>query len=213
MVTPEPDEMIRVPVPGGELAVARWGDGPVPVIAAHGITSSSAAWRAVARHVDRASTTLWAPDLRGRGASATVGSPYGVDRHADHLLAVAAHVGAERFVLIGHSQGTFMLSKLAAEEIDDGSAANLGTMERTRVIDCAREVLRYTGHDAEIELHPEMPTGPLNRVAENSLARMLMGWEPEMKFMDGLHRTIDWYFGSRQREAVSGYLDRMLTER
>ena len=23
-----------------------------------------------------------------------------------------------------------------------------------------------------------------------------------MKFMDGLHRTIDWYFGSRERETV-----------
>ena len=38
------------------------------------------------------------------------------------------------------------------------------------MIDAAREVLRYTGHDAPIELHPEMPTGPLNRVADNSLA-------------------------------------------
>ncbi len=77
---------------------------------------------------------------------------------------------------------------LAAEKIDDGAAVNLGTMERTRVIDAAREVLRYTGHDATIELHPEMPTGPLNRVADNSLARMLLGWEPKVKFMDGLHR-------------------------
>jgi len=34
-----------------------------------------------------------------------------------------------------------------------------------------------------------------------------------MKFMDGLHRTIDWYFSSRQRETVSGYLAGMLTER
>jgi nucleoside-diphosphate-sugar epimerase len=101
----------------------------------------------------------------------------------------------------------------AAEKIDDGSAVNLGTMERTRVIDCAREVLRYTKHDAEIELHPEMPTGPLNRVAENSLARMLMGWEPQVKFMDGLHRTIDWYFGEKDREAIAANLAVRLTER
>ena len=33
----------------------------------------------------------------------------------------------------------------AAEKIDDGTAVNLGTMERTRVIDAVREVLRYTG--------------------------------------------------------------------
>ena len=31
----------------------------------------------------------------------------------------------------------------AAERIDDGSAVNIGTMERTRVADCARAVLEY----------------------------------------------------------------------
>jgi nucleoside-diphosphate-sugar epimerase len=102
---------------------------------------------------------------------------------------------------------------LAAEKIDDGAAVNLGTMERTRVIECAREVLRYTGHHAKIELHPEMPTGPLNRVADNSLARMLLGWEPKVKFMDGLHRTIDWYFTSKDRDAISSNLEARLTER
>jgi nucleoside-diphosphate-sugar epimerase len=101
----------------------------------------------------------------------------------------------------------------AAETIDDGTAVNLGTEERTRVIDAVREVLRYTGHSAEIKLLPHMPTGPLNRVASNRLARDLLGWEPRMTFMDGLHRTIDWYFGSREREAVNGYLAEMLTER
>src|SRR5213082_3533217 len=49
---------------------------------------------------------------------------------------------------------------LAAERIDDGTAINLGTMERTRVIDAVREVLRYTGKELEIEFQPEMPTGP-----------------------------------------------------
>ncbi len=102
---------------------------------------------------------------------------------------------------------------LCAEKIDDGRAVNLGTEERTRVIDAAREVLRYTSHGAEIKLLPHMPTGPLNRVASNRLAKELLGWEPQMKFMDGLHRTIDWYFASHQRETVGGYLAEMLTER
>jgi nucleoside-diphosphate-sugar epimerase len=102
---------------------------------------------------------------------------------------------------------------LAAEKIDDGTAVNLGTEERTRVVDAVREVLRYTGHHAEIRFLPHMPTGPLNRVASNRLARELLGWEPRMRFMDGLHRTIDWYFGVKQREEVGGSLQEMLTER
>ena len=34
-----------------------------------------------------------------------------------------------------------------------------------------------------------------------------------MKFMNGLHRTIDWYFATKDRDQVRAYLDRMLTER
>ena len=102
---------------------------------------------------------------------------------------------------------------LAAEKIDDGAAVNLGTMERTRVIEAAREVLRYTGHHAKIEMQPDMPTGPMNRVADNSLAKMLLGWEPRVKFIDGLHQTIDWYFKSKDREVVAAGLASRLTER
>ena len=102
---------------------------------------------------------------------------------------------------------------LAAEHIDDGTGVNLGTMERIKVMDAVHEVLRYTGRRLKVELHPEMPTGPNNRVADNSLAKKLLGWEPEVKFVDGLHRTIDWYFSTKDRGQVSSILEHMLTER
>jgi nucleoside-diphosphate-sugar epimerase len=102
---------------------------------------------------------------------------------------------------------------LAAEKIDDGSALNLGTMERIRVLDAVKEIMRYTGFEAKIELHPEMPTGPLNRVADNSLAKKILGWEPEVKFIDGLHRTIDWYSATKDVEEVKKILITSLTER
>jgi dTDP-D-glucose 4,6-dehydratase len=86
-------------------------------------------------------------------------------------------------------------------------------MERTRVIDAVHEVLRHTGHKATIELHPEMPTGPMNRVADNSLAKQLLGWEPTVKFIDGLHSTADWYFSKKDRAKVAAALERLLTER
>ncbi|HEV8577595.1 MAG TPA: NAD-dependent epimerase/dehydratase family protein [Thermoanaerobaculia bacterium] len=152
----------------------------------------------------------------------TVYGERGVENHAVIAMIARAFVRQNPFEVWG--DGTQIRNwtyvgdivrgmALAAEKIDDGTAVNLGTEERTRVIDAVREVLRYTGHEAEIKLLPHMPTGPLNRVARNGLARELLGWEPRMKFMDGLHRTIDWYFGSREREAVSGYLEEMLTER
>jgi nucleoside-diphosphate-sugar epimerase len=102
---------------------------------------------------------------------------------------------------------------LAAERIDDGAAVNLGTMERTSVLDAVKEVMAYTGHDAEILLRPEMPTGPMNRVADNAIARELLGWEPAVPFVEGLHRTIDWYLANHDPDDVAQRLATGLTER
>jgi nucleoside-diphosphate-sugar epimerase len=152
----------------------------------------------------------------------TVYGERGHENHAVIAMIARAFVRQDPYVVWGtgeqirnwtHVSDIVSGTILAAEKIDDGSAVNLGTMERTRVIDAAREVLRYTGHQAQIELHPEMPTGPLNRVADNALARMLLGWEPQVKFMDGLHRTIDWYFKEKDREAIAAHLADRLTER
>ena len=100
-----------------------------------------------------------------------------------------------------------------AEKVANGIAVNLGTMERTRVIDAAKEILDYTGHKAKIKLLTNMPTGPMNRVANNSLAKELLGWEPKVKFIDGLHRTIDWYFSAKNKDQVKKVLYKILTER
>jgi nucleoside-diphosphate-sugar epimerase len=152
----------------------------------------------------------------------TVYGDRGHENHAVIAMIARAFVKQSPYVVWGtgeqirnwtHVSDIVSGTILAAEKIDDGSAVNLGTMERTRVIDAAREVMRYTGHQAEIELHPEMPTGPLNRVADNSLARMLLGWEPKVKFMDGLHRTTDWYFKEKNRESVAAHLATRMTER
>jgi nucleoside-diphosphate-sugar epimerase len=152
----------------------------------------------------------------------TVYGDRGHENHAVIAMIARAFVKQSPYVVWGtgeqirnwtHVSDIVSGTILAAEKIDDGSAVNLGTMERTRVIDAAKEVLRYTGHQADIELHPEMPTGPLNRVADNSLARMLLGWEPKVKFMDGLHRTTDWYFKEKNRESVAAHLATRLTER
>ncbi len=96
---------------------------------------------------------------------------------------------------------------LAAERIDDGTALNLGTMERIRVIDAVKLIMEYTGHKAEIRLRPDMPTGPLNRVADNSLAKKLLRWEPKVLFKEGVKRTIEWYFETKDPSQVRKILE------
>jgi nucleoside-diphosphate-sugar epimerase len=102
---------------------------------------------------------------------------------------------------------------LAGKKIDDGTPVNLGTMERIRVLDAVNMVSEFTGHKAEIKLLPKMPTGALSRVADNSPAKKLLGWEPKFPFREGLRRTIDWYYKTKDRSQVKATLDHMLTER
>jgi nucleoside-diphosphate-sugar epimerase len=152
----------------------------------------------------------------------TVYGERGVENHAVIAMIARALIGQDPFEVWG--DGTQVRNwtyvgdivsgmVLAAEKIEDGTAINLGTTERTRVIDAVKEVLKYTGRKAQIKLRPDMPTGPLNRVASNDLARSLLGWQPQVRFIDGLHRTIDWYFSVKDPEKVRGYLERMLTGR
>lgn len=152
----------------------------------------------------------------------TVYGERGKEDHAVMAMIARALVQQDPFVVWGDGrqirnwtyvgdivEGTI----LAAERIDDGTAVNLGTMERTSVLDAVKEVMAYTGHDAAIELHPEMPTGPMNRVADNRLAGRLLGWEPQVTFVHGLHRTIDWYVSTKDPREVAERLEVALTER
>jgi nucleoside-diphosphate-sugar epimerase len=152
----------------------------------------------------------------------TVYGPRGVENHAVIAMIARAFLRLDPFEVWGDGtqirnwtyiedivDGTI----LAAEKINDGTAVNLGTMERIRVLDAAKMVCEMTGHKPEIKTLPHMPTGPLNRVADNTLARKLLGWEPKVLFKDGLKRTIDWYYKSKDPEEVKRIFNRMLTER
>lgn len=153
----------------------------------------------------------------------TVYGPRGHENHAVIAMIARSFVDQNPFVVWGtgeqirnwtHVNDIVAGTILVAEKIDDGTAVNLGTMERTRVIDAVREVLRYTGKEQlRIELHPEMPTGPMNRVADNALAKKLLGWEPKVKFLDGLRATIDWYYATKNHGQVAQVLGQRLTER
>lgn len=113
-------ELLDVPVAGGALWVARWGGAGPAVVAVHGITASHAAWRAVANGLE--GVVLLAPDLRGRGGSATLDGSGGIAGHADDLVAVLDRLDVERAVVVGHSMGGYVAAVLAARRHERVSA-------------------------------------------------------------------------------------------
>src|SRR3984893_12074602 len=152
----------------------------------------------------------------------TVYGPRGVENHAVIAMIARAFLKQNPFEVWGDGtqvrnwtyvddivSGTIA----AGEKITDGTAVNLGTMERITVLECAKMVCEFTKHKAEIKKRPDMPTGPLNRVADNALAKRLLAWEPKVPFREGLKRTIDWYYATKDRKEVERTFKRMLTER
>ncbi len=152
----------------------------------------------------------------------TVYGPRGHENHAVQAMIARGFVRQDPFQVWGtgeqirnwtHVSDIVAGTLLCAEKIDDGSAVNLGTMERTRVADAVAQVTHHFGYDPRLEFLPEMPTGPLNRVADNRLARERLGWEPRVRFREGLVSTARWYTASHEPAKVRESLARRLTER
>ncbi len=152
----------------------------------------------------------------------TVYGPRGVENHAVIAMIARAFLKQDPFSVWGTGEqirnwtyvsdiveGTI----LAAERIEDGTAVNLGTMERVRVIEAVRMVCGLAGYEPEIVQQLDMPVGPMNRVADNSLAKRLLGWEPAVPFADGLKRTYDWYVSTKNPDEVREILNFVLTGR
>lgn len=108
-------DALDVPVAGGSLRVATWAGTGSPVLAVHGITSSSRSWPFLAQALDR---PVVAPDLRGRGRSNRLPGPYGLAAHAEDCAAVLEAVADEPVVVVGHSMGGFVATVLAARRPD-----------------------------------------------------------------------------------------------
>src|SRR5260370_7410129 len=99
----------------------------------------------------------------------------------------------------------------AAERgVVDGTPINLGTMERTRVIDAVNEVLRYTGKQADIKSLTHMPTAPLNRLASNKLAEALIGSTPKVTLGAALHKPIHRHSSPTHPHPTPPYFDPLL---
>jgi pimeloyl-ACP methyl ester carboxylesterase len=109
-------EEITVPVAGGDLAALYWAaDAPAAplVVLLHGITSNGMVWAPIASALAGGCQVV-APDLRGRGRSAGLPSPYGLGAHAADVAALLeafgadGGAGADVTVLVGHSMGGFV---------------------------------------------------------------------------------------------------------
>ena len=69
---------------------------------------------------------------------------------------------------------------------------NLGRDDEVSVLDLARTVIALCGPKSRIEFGPRAVDDPQVRCPDLTLARTLLGWEPEVPLEDGLRRTWEW---------------------
>ncbi len=87
----------------------------------------------------------------------------------------------------------------ATSENAIGAEMNLGTGEGHTIEETAKLVFEILNMEPNIELDSSRMRPKSSEVAklisDNSLARKLLGWAPEVSFRDGLRATIEWIRG------------------
>lgn len=97
------------------------GHGPHKVMVIGGWFGDSADWLATVNALDPAAFTFVLFDYRGYGRSVEIEGKYTFEESARDALAVADHLGWERFSLIGHSMGGVAIQRVllaAPDRID-----------------------------------------------------------------------------------------------
>lgn len=103
---------------------------------------------------------------------------------------------------------------LAAERVTDCRAVNIGTDEITKIADAAKTVCDIVGHrPSKFFFDTTKPEGVHARAASVRNQKAWLGWSPTTTFEDGIRKTIEWYRGDVDLEALRGNLEQKLFER
>lgn len=170
----------------------------------------------------------------GSGASCrffTVYGPRGKTDHAIMAMIGRAFIRQNPFIIWGdgnakrnwtHVSDIVSGMIASAEYNGDFLGVNLGTMESTSVqqaaemaVEIANELRPGDNYAPEFRHLLDMPVGPINRIANNTLAKETMGWEPQVALADGMRETARWFFETQDAEKlIAHFLDeKNLTER
>lgn len=70
---------------------------------------------------------------------------------------------------------------------------NIGNPTEMTVLEFARHILKITGSDSPIDFRPLPKDDPKVRQPDITLARKLLGWEPKVRFEEGIVTTMEYF--------------------
>lgn len=104
---------------------------------------------------------------------------------------------------------------LAAKNISDGTAVNIGTDEFITINQVADEIFKIVGWYPEegIKYLKNKPVGVKHRALDFSYSESRIGWKPKVRLKEGLTKTIDWYFQNKSQSEIRKNLESLLKKR
>ncbi len=99
--------------------------------------------------------------------------------------------------------------RAARSETGLGEVFNLGTGQEIRIGDLAQKIIAMVGREVKIEteqqrLRPEK-SEVMRLISDNSRAREVLGWTPQISLDEGLKRTIHWISENLAQYRVGKY--------
>jgi pimeloyl-ACP methyl ester carboxylesterase len=200
-------QIVRVPVRGGDLVVARWPNtGPV-IVLVHGISSSHMAWGPIADGLSSLGFDVIAPDLRGRGGSNRLEGAYGLSAHQEDLCRVIEQLSQKPVFLAGHSMGAYIGVEFGAHFSD--------YLERLILVDGGIALPRPS--DTDPVEHLRKTLGPaVDRLSLEfkSLEDYLDFWRKHPAFLDptNWNEYVESFFAYDLEEISGCYKSRVVKE-
>jgi dTDP-glucose 4,6-dehydratase len=84
---------------------------------------------------------------------------------------------------------------LAFAASDLAGPVNVGSPDEMTVLEIAERVITLAGSSSTITFVPRPADDPMTRCPDISLARSVLGWEPQVPWNVGMARTLAWFSG------------------
>ncbi len=112
----------------------------------------------------------------------------------DHIVVWGTGAASREFLFVDDAAEGVVA---AAERYDGGEPVNLGTNEERPIRELIPLIADIVGFEGEIRWDPSYPDGQPRRGVDPSRAAKLFGFEAEVRFEEGLARTVEWYLSHR----------------
>jgi dTDP-glucose 4,6-dehydratase len=82
---------------------------------------------------------------------------------------------------------------LALARSEHPGPMNIGNPDEMSVLDLAHRIIELTGSRSTVEFIERPVDDPVVRRPDTTLAREVLGWEPQVPWQEGLARTAEWF--------------------